>query len=461
MNVRSDLEAIVGLANVKDSAADKETYGRDWTKAAVPNPSFIVLPATTAEVSQVMTYCYEHNLAVVPSGGRTGLAGAAVAANGEIVVAMDRMNKVLKVDDIGMTIEVEAGATTQSVQEAAKAKNLFFALDLAAKGSSQIGGNIATNAGGTKLIRYGGMREQVLGLEVVLANGTILDMNTSIRKNNTGYDLKQLFIGSEGTLGLVTKATLRLMPQPKDLQLMCMGIPHITEIPKVLQRVNQLGIQPTAFEFFSQKALDLCLKYHPGLRMPLAEQVDYYVLLEVENHGQAEEQFTDLCELLFEDGTVTDAVVNQSTQQFHDIWALRENISESISTHGHVRKNDISVPIDQLSGFIENISDIISKDALDIELILFGHIGDGNVHINYVAPFQMDLETFKDQARRTERKIFDLLPEYKGSISAEHGIGLLKKKDLILSRSELEINLMKEIRKVFDGRGILNPGKIF
>jgi FAD/FMN-containing dehydrogenase len=334
-------------------------------------------------------------------------------------------------------------------------------LDLAAKGSSQIGGNISTNAGGLKLIRYGGMREQVLGIEVVLADGTILDMNTAIRKNNTGYDLKQLFISAEGTLGIITRATLRLMPKPKDLQLLCMGIPHITEIPMVLKRINKLGIQPTACEFFSQKALDLVLRYHTELKAPLSERVDYYVLLEIENHGRAEEQFSELCELLFEDGTVTDAVVSQSSQQFREIWALRENISESISMYGHVRKNDISVPIDMLSSFVERVDEVINSEKIDIDLILFGHIGDGNIHINYVAPPAMDATQFKTQAAATERKIFNLLPEFKGSISAEHGIGLIKKHDLKLSRSELEIGIMKAIRQLLDAKGIMNPGKIF
>jgi FAD/FMN-containing dehydrogenase len=451
----------VGDVNVKTDRNDLQTYGKDWTRGYTADPSCVVLPKNTEEVSAVLRYCHEQGLAVVPSGGRTGLAAAAYAQNQEVVVALDRMNKIIRVDDVGLAVEVEAGVTTQAVQDCAREHGLYFALNLASKGSCQIGGNIATNAGGTKLIRYGGMREQVLGIEVVLANGEIIDMNTNLRKNNTGYDLKQLFIGSEGTLGIVTRATLKLIPPPKDFQLVCMASSSFAKIPQVLRECHLLGIQPTAFEFFSALGLDLVLKFHKNLRAPFAEGHPYYLLIEQESLGDNSDLFERLCERCLELDLVSDAVLSSNSEQFHGLWGLRENISESISQYGHVRKNDISLPIESLDSFVRDIDEIVAKVPEEIQLVLFGHIGDGNLHINYIAPKTLAIDRFKNIAEETEKKIFAQLPKYKGSVSAEHGIGLVKKEDLKLSRSPVEIDLMRQIKLLVDPKGIMNPGKIF
>jgi FAD/FMN-containing dehydrogenase len=456
------LKAIVGDKYVKTEAADLQTYGRDWTKAHEPKPCAIVFPSTTEEVSKILAYCNKNNIKVVPSGGRTGLAAGAVAANNELVISMDRFNKIEHVDTIGLTVSVEAGVKTQAVQEAALEKGLFFGLDLASKGSCQVGGNIATNAGGTKLIRYGGMREQVLGLEVVLASGEVLDMNSSLRKNNSGYELKQLFIASEGTLGIITRATLRLLPKPQDLQLTCMSVSTFQNIPRILSLCNQMGVTLTAFEFFTKDALDIVLRYQKHLKNPFEQIANFYVIVEIERGPKGSENMLEpLLEKALELDLIQDGVISSSSTEFKELWGLRENISESISQYGHVRKNDISLPIDRLDDFVNDIEKILKISPKEIQLILFGHIGDGNLHINYVAPKTLEKDTFNKLSYDVERKIFGLLPSYKGSVSAEHGIGLTKKHDLASTRTKGEIDIMRQIKKVLDPKGIMNPGKIF
>ena len=461
-NVLSALRKLVGDQHVVTDPSELQVLGCDWTKIFTVDPLAAVFPATTGEVSAVLQFCHKNHICVVPSGGRTGLAGGAVAGNQEIVLSLKRMAKIEPADCVGLTIQCEAGATTQAVQEAALAAGLFFALDLAAKGSSHIGGNIATNAGGLKLIRYGGMREQVMGLEVVLPDGTILDMNYRLRKNNTGYDLKQLFIGSEGTLGVVTRATLRLMPKPRNVQVACLGVKSFTDILGILTRCNQEGVAITAFEFFTDIAHGIVLKHAQGARTPFQERMPFYVILEVEEGpGQVSGVMESLLEKIFAEGICVDAVIAQNSAQFKELWSLRENITESLSAHGHVRKNDISLPIDQLDSFIAELQAEIARSPKDIEIVLFGHIGDGNLHINYVGPNSGDKNAFQLKSRQVEERIFALLPKYKGSVSAEHGIGLLKKKDLKFSRSEVEIKFMRALKNMVDPDGIMNPGKIF
>ncbi len=451
----------IGAEYVLTGANDLETYGRDWTKVHAPKPAAILLPGSTAEISKVLAYCHKEKVAVVPSGGRTGLAGGAVAANGEFVVSLQRMNKIEKLDTIGLSARVQAGVTTQQLQEAAREVGLFFPLDLAAKGSCHIGGNIATNAGGVKFIRFGGMREQVLGLEVVLANGEVLDMNTSLRKNNTGYDLKQLFIASEGTLGIVTRATVRLTPPPRNVQVAVMAVESFKDIPDILGVGNMSGVAFTAFEFFTRVAHEIVLQHARGARTPFDHRYPYYVLIEAEEAPGGGATMEPLLETLLEKGLVKDAVIAQSPAQQKELWGLRENITESIAAHGHARKNDISLAIDQLTDFIAELEVELASAPKDMELVLFGHIGDGNLHINYVGPKSEPFAAFNARARAVEERIFKRVAAFKGSISAEHGIGLLKKKDLGFSRTPAEVALMRQIKAVFDPHGIMNPGKIF
>jgi FAD/FMN-containing dehydrogenase len=455
------LKNIVGDANVVIDPTALKMWGADWTKIYEPAPLCAIFPTSTAMVSQVLKYCNDHQIAVTPSGGRTGLCAGAVATAGEVVLSLSKMNKILDVDSVGLTISAEAGVTTEALQMAARGVGLFFPLDLAAKGSCHIGGNIATNAGGVKLIRYGGTREQVLGLEVVLANGDILDMNVALRKNNSGYDMKHLFIGSEGTLGVVTKAVLRLMPKPRNLQLAIMAVETFASIPKILNQCSQAAVSVTAFEFFTDIAHRIVLQHLPGAKTPFKDIAPFYVLLEIEQPG-SEPEMESLLERLFEAGLIQDATIASTSAQFKELWGLRENITESLAAHGQVRKNDISLAIDKLDGFVSKLEALLAaQNPMDMELVLFGHIGDGNLHINYVSPKSRDPKEFHTAARAVEEAVFKLLTQFKGSISAEHGIGLTKKKDLHFTRTAVEVEWMRRIKQIYDPKGILNPGKIF
>ena len=456
-----DLKNIVGSSNVLTGVEDLLVWGSDWTKVFKPKPMCIVLPAETKEVSEILAYCHKNGLAVTPSGGRTGLCAGAVATDGEVVLSLSRMHKILEVDPVGLTITAEAGVTTEALQISARENGLFFPLDLASKGSCQIGGNIATNAGGVKLIRYGGMREQVLGLEVVLASGEILDMNVALRKNNSGYDLKQLFIGSEGTLGVVTKAVLRLTSKPRQLHLTVMAVSKFESILRILHQCTLASLSITAFEFFTDVAHKIVLQRSPGAKSPFQNVSSFYVLLEIEQTGE-EGELERLLESLFEKGLITDATIAANSTQFKELWGLRENITESLAAHGQVRKNDISLAINKLDAFLSALQSLLASKACEnMELVLFGHIGDGNLHINYVSPKSRDSAEFHMAARAIEEDVFKLLADFDGSISAEHGIGLTKKKDLHFTRSQSEVEWMRVTKKSWDPKGILNPGKIF
>lgn len=452
---------VVGKNYVLTDAADLETYGKDWTKVFKPDPMVVVLPATTEQVSKIMTYCSCEGLAVVPSGGRTGLAGGSVASAKEVLLSLNRMNKIEKIDKTGMTVVCEAGVTLQQLQESAAEHGVYFALDLAAKGSCQIGGNIATNAGGVKFVRFGGMRELVLGLEVVLPDGEVLDMNHSLRKNNTGYDLKHLFIGSEGTLGIITRATLKLNATPGQLVVSLMAAPSFEEVPKILERCNALRAPITAFEFFSDIAHQVVLDHNPQLKTPFFERHPCYVLLEIEAGKAGQTAIEPVLESLFEEGLISDAVIATTATEFADFWSHRENISESIAMAGFAHKNDISIPIDRLSAFIAALNALILQEKTDFLCIIFGHIADGNLHLNYLAPKNSEIAGFRVTVKAFEKKVFDLVKSHAGSISAEHGIGLLKKEDLPFSRSASEISIMRKIKQILDPKQLMNPGKIF
>ena len=459
-NAIIELRNIVGPRYVLESAEDLAVYGNDWTKRYIPDPLCIVLPANTNEVCTVAKYCNEHGLCIVPSGGRTGLAGGAVAIKKEVVLSLTRMNRIDPIDPVSMTIQCEAGATTESLQLAAAAVGLYFPLDLASKGSSQIGGNIATNAGGLKVIRFGNMRDSVAGIEVVLPSGEILNLNSNLRKDNTGYDLKHLFIASEGTLGIITRASIKLQPRLNNLRISCMGVSSFQKITEVLKVCNLNSIRPTAFEFFIHDALEIVLKHNNSLKNPFPKEFSHYVLLEIDDENGS--LLEDLLEKLFAAGHIEDAVVSSSSADFKGLWALRENITESLSAYGHVRKNDIALAIERLGAFILEMEAELKTSPAEIKVILFGHIGDGNIHINYICKREvLDFQSFQEQARKVEERVFRIIKNYRGSISAEHGIGLTKKADISFTRTAAEVNIMREIKRIFDPNWTMNPGKIF
>jgi FAD/FMN-containing dehydrogenase len=451
---------------VSQEASDLAEYGRDWTRVVAPAPSGIAFPRTTDEVSKLLAICNEAGVAVVPSGGRTGLAGGAVAARGEIVLSLSLMRRMDEVDALGGTVRVQAGAVTEAVHQHCAPHGFTWPVDFASKGSSTVGGNIATNAGGVKVIRYGLTRQWVLGLEVVLASGQVLEMGGALEKNNTGLDLRQLFIGSEGTLGVVTEATLKLARLPGATAVMLLGVNDVASVLKLFRSARTGPFTLAAYEFFSQKCLDRLLS-HRKLRPPIAEACDYYVLIEAEGDGAEEADTARLREKLepwiasvFESGLAKDGTLAQHGGEARDLWALREGISESLSATGLPHKNDVALPIAQLDAFCSELDDVFLKRYPGWEICLFGHVGDGNLHINVMKPDAMDRAEFFTKTKDADRDLFALVQRHHGSISAEHGIGLLKKPFLSYSRSEAEMAVMREVKRALDPRGTLNPGKV-
>jgi FAD/FMN-containing dehydrogenase len=442
---------------VSTDAGDLATYGRDWTRVVEPAAAAVALPRSTAEVARLLRLCAEHRVPVVPSGGRTGLAAGAVAAHGELVLSLARMRRMDPVDLLGATVRVQAGAVTEAVHQHAAEHGLTWPVDFASKGSSQVGGNIATNAGGVKVIRYGLTRHWVLGLEVVLASGDVLELGGALEKNNTGIDLRQLFIGSEGTLGVITEATLKLTRPPEKLDVFLFAVPDLAAVLALFREARRGPFVIMAYEFFTERCLAR-VRRHRSVVTPLSAVSDYYVLLEVER-GEPEGLDAWITSL-FERGLVTDGTLAQHARQAAELWTLREGISESLSATGLPHKNDIALPVRELEGFCAELEAFFEREYPGWEIALFGHIGDGNLHVNVMKPEDLDRAEFLKKTKAADHAIFALVKKYRGSISAEHGIGLLKKDYLGYSRSPEEMALMRGIKRVLDPGNLLNPGKV-
>jgi FAD/FMN-containing dehydrogenase len=438
--------------------ADLVEYGRDWTRVVEPAPCAIALPRTTEEVARIVTICAEHHVAIVPSGGRTGLAGGAVAPAGELVVSLARMRAMHDVDTLGSTVRVQAGAVTQAVHDHCAPHGLTWPVDFASKGSSTVGGNIATNAGGVKVIRYGLTRNWVLGLQIVLASGAVLELNGALEKNNTGLDLRQLFIGSEGTLGIVTEATLKLARLPKRHDVFFFAVADLAAVVRLFREVRTAPMVLSAYEMLTDACLARVLA-HGKLRAPLASPSPYYVLVELEDAPRA--ALEAWVASLFDRGLVADGVLAQTAPEARDLWALRESIAESLAATGVAHKNDIALPIAALEAFCAELGQVFAKGYPGWEVCVFGHIGDGNLHVNVMKPDSMDKPAFLARTREADRDLFDLVKKYAGSVSAEHGIGLLKKAWLGWTRSEADVAVMRAVKKALDPTGMFNPGKIF
>ncbi|MBH3339460.1 FAD-binding oxidoreductase [Pseudomonas mendocina] len=454
-----ELKTLVEPGKVLTDADSLETYGKDWTKQFAPAPSAIVFPKTTEQVQAIVRWANQHKIALVPSGGRTGLSAAAVAANGEVVVSFDYMNRIVEFNEYDRTVVCQPGVVTKQLQMFAEEKGLYYPVDFASSGSSQIGGNIGTNAGGIKVIRYGMTRNWVAGLKVVTGTGELLELNRDLIKNATGYDLRQLFIGAEGTLGFVVEATMRLERAPKNLTAMVLGTPDFDSIMPVLHAF-QGKLDLTAFEFFSDRCLEKILG-RGDVPAPFESRTPFYALLEFEalNEDVANEALATF-EHCVEQGWVLDGVMSQSQQQLENLWKLREYISETIS-HWTPYKNDISVTVGQVPAFLKDIDDIVSANYPDFDVLWYGHIGDGNLHLNILKPESLAKEDFFSKCAVVNKWVFEIVEKYNGSISAEHGVGMTKRDYLQYSRSPAEIAYMKAIKAVFDPNGIMNPGKIF
>lgn len=454
-----ELKTLVEPGKVLTDADSLDTYGKDWTKHFAPAPSAIVFPKTIEQVQAIVRWANAHKVALVPSGGRTGLSAAAVAANGEVVVAFDYMNQILSFNEYDRAAVCQPGVVTKQLQLFAEEKGLYYPVDFASSGSSQIGGNIGTNAGGIKVIRYGMTRNWVAGLKVVTGTGELLELNKDLIKNATGYDLRQLFIGAEGTLGFVVEATMRLDRAPKNLTAMVLGTADFDSIMPVLHAF-QSKLDLTAFEFFSDKALAKVLG-RGDVPAPFESECPFYALLEFEaSTEEVANQALETFEHCVEQGWVVDGVMSQSEQQLQNLWKLREYISETIS-HWTPYKNDISVTVSQVPAFLKDIDAIVEANYPDFEVVWFGHIGDGNLHLNILKPDNLSKDEFFAKCAVVNQWVFETVQKYNGSISAEHGVGMTKRDYLHYSRSPEEIACMKAIKAVFDPNGIMNPGKIF
>jgi FAD/FMN-containing dehydrogenase len=448
-------------------------YRKRWQGAALA----VALPDSTEDVAQIIRWCRQHRVAVVPQGGNTGLTGGSVPdrTGRTILLSLSRMNRIRAVDPLNNTITVEAGCVLQRVQDAAAEVNRLFPLSLAAQGTCTIGGNLATNAGGVQVIRFGNARDLCLGLEVVNAAGEIWNGLRGLRKDNTGYDLRDLFIGAEGTLGVITAAVLKLFPLPAARVAAFAGVESPGAALRLLElSQGRLGSSLTAFELMSRSAVDLVLKHFPGSRLPIETRCPWYVLLEVsdldsDEHGN--QAMEDLLSAAFDAGSVVDAAVSASIDQFRQFWALRESISDAQGLEGKNIKHDISLPISRVPEFITETDSLIEKSHPQTQMIVFGHLGDGNLHYN-VSPRSAD-EGESAAARSPEaddrflaleepvnRIAHDAVARYGGSISAEHGLGVLRRDEAARYKQPVEIAMMRAIKQALDPQGLMNPGKV-
>lgn len=434
-------------------------WGKDWTKHFEPNASAILFPKTTEQVQTIVKLCNELGIVITPSGGRTGLSAGAVASNGEVVVSLDKMNQVIEFYPADRMVHVQAGMVTKALQDFAESKDLYYPVDFASAGSSQIGGNIGTNAGGIKVIRYGMTRNWVLGLTVVTGKGDILHLNRGMIKNATGYDLRHLLIGAEGTLGIVTEAQIKLDRPPKNLTVMVLGMAEFTHIMQVLSAFSA-QIDLTAFEFFDSVAVEKLLATG-HVQKPFETDAPFYALLEFEApYEPIMDTAMQVFETCMENGWIIDGVMSQSIAQAQELWKLREYISETISVFTPY-KNDVSVLITHVPDFIADIDNIVADNYPDFQVCWFGHIGDGNLHLNILKPENLSKDEFFEKCQVVNKKVFETVQKYHGSISAEHGVGMTKKLYLEYTRSAEEIAYLKGIKAVFDPNNVMNKGKIF
>lgn len=453
-------ESIVGSSYVLTSDEDCLSYGMDWTRTP-GKAGAVVLPSSTQEVSQILKWCSETKTPVIPSGGRTGLAGGITAQKGELALNLSRMNRLEKVDVLGRTLRVQAGATTQAVHEYCEKENLIWPIDLASKGTSQIGGNLSTNAGGVRVIRYGMARRWVSAIQAVLISGEVIELNQGLEKNNTGYDLLQLLIGSEGTLAVITEATLKLCPPPIHSRVFLFSLKNYDSLNSLYEQVRKGPFVLTSFEFFSQKCLSK-VREKLGRNCKLQNPAEYLAIIDVEVgvHKSETEKLDQWLGNLLESGIVEDGLSADSSENQKEVWALREGITESLQMSGLVRKYDLCVPVSKAAQFLKEADNLYSKMKMRSSLFVFGHYGDGSPHLNFLNSENLPAPEFHQEVDRFEQELYPLLLKCHGSVSAEHGVGVLKKNWVLYSRTPAELELYKSIKKAFDPQGLLNPGKI-
>ena len=458
----NQLRQQLGERYVLTAGDDVGPYCTDWRGRYTGSALCVVLPGSTQEVAAVVRACDASGVAIVPQGGNTGLCGGATPVGGEVVIGLRRMNRIRAIDTDNYSITVDAGCTLLAVREAATAAGRLFPLSLAAEGSATLGGNLSTNAGGVQVLRYGNARELTLGLEVVLADGRIWSGLRALRKDNTGYDLKHLFIGAEGTLGVITAATLKLFPQPRAHATAWVAVPDPAAAVRLLGRLRDAaGENVTAFEIVGRPALELVLRHIPNARDPLVGKPAWQLLIELSSArddlvGTLEQTLQQAAE----EGVVDDAVLAANEAQTAALWALRENVSEAQKIEGVSIKHDIAVPVSRIGEFIARADATVLAAFPDVRIVCFGHIGDGNLHYNQSRRDAQSNGEFIAQTEAVNRIVHDLVHELGGSISAEHGLGQLKRKEIVRYKSETEMDMMRIVKKAFDPRGLMNPGKL-
>jgi FAD/FMN-containing dehydrogenase len=467
MNALTDhLRRIVGERHVL-SEGDLIAWEQDWRKRSRGKALAVVRPGSTDEVAQVVKACAAAGTSIVAQGGNTGLVAGSIPdeSGRQVVLSLRRLNAIRNVDAANLTITVDAGGVLQAVQQAAADAGFLFALSLAAEGSCTIGGNLATNAGGTQVLRYGNARDLCLGLEVVTAQGEIWDGLSGLRKDNTGYDLRDLFIGSEGTLGIITAATMKLHPRPAATLTAWAAVPSLEDGVALLELARKhLGASLTGFELMGQFALALVARHFRQMRVPLYDQVPFCVLLENSDHESeqhARGQFEQLLERGIEQGCVTDAVVAESLTQAHQLWHIRECIPLAQAEEGLNIKHDISLPVSAIPEFCRVTDALLSREIPGVRMVNFGHLGDGNLHYNVQAPPGGDAAAFLlENEDRVNTLVYDSLQRFGGSISAEHGVGSLKVEKLEKHKSPVALGMMRAIKRALDPANLMNPGRV-
>jgi FAD/FMN-containing dehydrogenase len=469
-NLIDQLRGLLGTPHVlthDDPATDLSAYEHDWRKRHQGRALAVVRPGNTQEVAAVVQACAAASVGIVPQGGNTGLVVGSVpdTTGTQVVLSLQRMNRVRAIDAANLTLTVDAGCILETAQNAAEQADLLLPLSLGSEGSCTIGGNLSTNAGGTQVLRYGNARELCLGLEVVTPQGDIWNGLTGLRKDNTGYDLRDLYIGSEGTLGIITAATLKLYPQPAARLTAWAALPSLDAAVELLGLARRhLGAGLTGFEVMGQFALSLVDKHHPQLRVPLWAEHPYCVLLENadnESEAHARERFEALLETAFESGCVSDAVVAENLAQANNLWHIRESISLAQAAEGLNIKHDISLPISRIPAFCAETDALLAREVPGVRLVNFGHLGDGNLHYNVQCPEQGDPKAFmQEHEGRINALVFDAVQRFEGSISAEHGIGSLKAHTLPQYKSPVAMGLMRTLKQALDPQCLLNPGRV-
>ncbi len=466
MNTPDRIRAIVGPAGFIDVPADMARYLREHRGLYQGKTALVVKPASTAQVAEVVTACAQDGVAIVPQGGNTGLVGGQIPFPGDnaILLNLSRMNHIQNIDLLNDTVTLEAGVTLAALQSAAQDAGRLFPLHLASQGSAQVGGAISTNAGGNAVLRYGMMRELVLGIEAVLPDGQIWNGLRGLRKDNTGYDLKQLFIGGEGTLGIVTRAVVKLFPAPRSMETAMVSVPGVAEAAALLPLLRAAtGDQLTGFELVPRIGLEFVLKHIPGARDPMAAQHPWYVLIEISSGYESSITRAMLETALTaaaDKGLISDAVVAKSMTQAKALWALRENLSDVQKLEGGSIKHDVAVPISAIAEFIARADSAVTAVLPGIRPVPFGHIGDGNVHFNLSQPVGMDTAQYLARWDEFSEIVHDIVAELGGSISAEHGLGRMKRNEITRYKSAIEMDMMRAVKRALDPRGIMNPGKL-